>query len=252
MTGVALITGGQQGIGLAIAEVLAGAGFGIALASLPAPDDPAVIAALARIGPNATYHQHDVADVAGISALLQAVEAAHGPLTTLVSNAGVPARIRGDMLDVAPEAWDAVMAVNLRGAFFLAQAAAKRLLSNETLQFRAMVFVTSVSATLASVERAEYCVSKSGAAMVAQLFALRLAPHGIGVYDLRPGIIETGMTAGIRDAYTARIEGGLVPARRWGQPEDIARTVLPLARGDFAFATGAVIPVDGGLSIPRL
>lgn len=252
MTGVALVTGGQQGIGLAIAEALAGAGFRVAVASLPPESDPAVAAAMSRLGPRATYHRHDVADVAGIPALLHAVEAAHGPLTTFVSNAGVPAKVRGDMLEMAPDAWDHVMGVNLRGAFFLAQGAAKRLLANPSGAFRSMVFVTSVSAAMASVERAEYCVSKSGAAMAAQLFALRLAAEGIGVYDLRPGIIETGMTAAVKDAYTARIEGGLVPARRWGQPDDIARTVLPLVRGEFAFATGSVIPVDGGLSIQRL
>lgn len=252
MTGVALITGGQQGIGLAIAEALVGAGFRVAIASLPAAADPSVTAALARLGPRASYHRHDVADISGIPALLHAVEATHGPLTTFVSNAGVPARVRGDMLDVAPESWDAVMGVNLRGAFFLGQAAARRLLANPGPDYRAMVFVTSVSASMASVERAEYCVSKSAAGMVAQLFALRLAAEGIGVYDLRPGIIQTGMTAAVKDAYTARIEGGLVPARRWGQPEDIARAVLPLVLGEFAFATGAVIPVDGGLSIERL
>jgi NAD(P)-dependent dehydrogenase (short-subunit alcohol dehydrogenase family) len=248
----ALITGGQQGIGLAVAEALAADGFRIAIASLPAAADPAVKAALTRLGTRASYHRHDMADIAGIPALLHAVEAEHGPITTFVSNAGVPAKVRGDMLDVAPEAWDQVMAVNLRGAFFLAQAVAKRLLAQDTSDHRSMIFVTSVSAAMASVERAEYCVSKSAAAMAAQLFALRLAPHGVGVYELRPGIIETGMTAGVRDSYTARIEGGLVPAGRWGQPQDIARVAVPLARGDFAFATGAVISVDGGLSIQRL
>lgn len=252
MTGVAIVTGGQQGIGLAIAEALAAAGFRVAIASLPPAGDPAVEAALARLGPRASYHRHDVSDLAGIPALLHAVQAEHGPLTTFVSNAGVPAQVRGDMLDLAPGSWDAVMGVNLRGAFFLAQAAARALLANDGAAYRAMIFVTSVSARMASVERAEYCVSKAGAAMAAQLFALRLAGSGIGVFDLQPGIIETGMTAAVRDAYTARIEDGLVPMRRWGQPGDIARIVVPLARGEFAFATGAVIPVDGALSIQRL
>jgi NAD(P)-dependent dehydrogenase (short-subunit alcohol dehydrogenase family) len=115
-----------------------------------------------------------------------------------------------------------------------------------------MVFVTSANAAMASIERAEYCISKAGAAMVAQLFAVRLAPLGIGVFEIRPGIIETGMTAVVRDAHDARIAGGMVPAGRWGYPADIGAAILPLVRGEMAFATGAVIPVDGGLAIPRL
>jgi NAD(P)-dependent dehydrogenase (short-subunit alcohol dehydrogenase family) len=118
--------------------------------------------------------------------------------------------------------------------------------------YRSIIFVTSVSASMVSIERAEYCISKAAAAMMAGLFAVRLARHGIGVFELRPGIIETGMTAGVKDKYTALIEGGLVPAARWGQPQDIGSAILPLVEGRMAFATGAAIPVDGGLSIPRL
>jgi NAD(P)-dependent dehydrogenase (short-subunit alcohol dehydrogenase family) len=167
-----------------------------------------------------------------------------------VSNAGVPARVRGDMLDITPQNFDAVMGVNLRGAFFLAQAVAKRMVSGAG--YRSITFVTSVSATMVSIERAEYCVSKAAAAMMAQLFAVRMAPLGIGVFEVRPGIIATEMTAGVTDKYTALIEGGLVPAGRWGQPVDIGQVMVPLATGAMAFATGAVIPVDGGLSIARL
>jgi NAD(P)-dependent dehydrogenase (short-subunit alcohol dehydrogenase family) len=173
-------------------------------------------------------------------------------VTTFVSNAGVPAKVRGDMLEVSEESFDFVLGINLRGGFFLAQEVARRMAGRESEHYRAMVFVTSVSAVMASVERAEYCISKAGAAMMARLFALRLAPAGIGVFELRPGIVETPMTAGVRDAYAARIEGGLVPAGRWGQAADVGAAVLPLARGELAFATGAVIPVDGGLSIARL
>lgn len=254
MTGtpIALVTGGQQGIGLGVARALLGAGFRVVLASRSDGGAPAVREALDGLGPGASYLRHDLAEVGAVAALLDAVEAEAGPVTTLVQNAGVPARVRGDMLDLSPENFDAVLDVNLRGAFFLAQEAARRMLRQENGPYRSITFVTSVSATMVSVERAEYCVSKAGAAMMAGLFAVRLAPHGIGVFELRPGVIETGMTAGVKDRYTARIEGGLVPAARWGQPEDIGRVVVPLARGDFAFATGAAIPVDGGLSIPRL
>lgn len=250
MSGVALITGGQQGIGLGIAQALVGAGFRVALASRSALGSPAVVAALATLGDAARYFVHDVADVGHVPDLLDAVEAAMGPITTLVSNAGVPAKVRGDMLEITPENFDFVMDVNLRGAFFLAQDVARRMVGQQG--YRSITFVTSVSATMVSIERAEYCVSKAGAAMMAQLFAVRLAPLGIGVFELRPGIIATEMTAGVTDKYTARIEGGLVPAGRWGAPADIGRVIVPLALGQMAFANGAVIPVDGGLSIGRL
>ena len=144
------------------------------------------------------------------------------------------------------------MNINLRGTFFLAQEVARRMLATPSDHYRSMLFVTSVSAAMVSVERAEYCLSKAAAAMMAQLFAARMAPHGIGVFDLRPGIIATGMTAGVADKYSKLIAGGLVPAGRWGQPADIGAVAVPLALGQMAFANGAVIPVDGGLSIHRL
>ena len=252
MSRVALITGGQQGIGLGIAHALAGAGFRLALAAELDEDAPAVRSALNGRGDRARYFRHDLRDSAALPALIDAVESALGPVTTLVSNAGVPAKVRGAMLDLRPDRFDFVMDVNLRGAFFLAQEVARRMQARPSRDYRSLVFITSVSAAMASVERAEYCISKAGAAMMASLFAVRLAPLGIGVFELRPGIIETGMTAGVKDKYTARIEGGLVPAARWGQPADIGQIVVPLVGGQMAFATGAVIPVDGGLSIPRL
>ncbi|MGL5011159.1 MAG: 3-ketoacyl-ACP reductase [Paracoccaceae bacterium] len=252
MSGVALITGGQQGIGFGIAEALVAAGFRVALASRSGVDTPAVQNALRALGDAARYFAHDLQDIAHVPALLNAVEAEMGPVTTLVSNAGVPAKVRGDMLDILPANFDFVMDVNLRGAFFLAQDVARRMLSRPTAGYRSITFVTSVSAAMASIERAEYCVSKAAAAMMSELFAVRLAPSGIGVFEIRPGIIETDMTAGVRDKYTARIEGGLVPAARWGQPADIGQVIVPIAEGRMAFANGAVIPVDGGLSIHRL
>jgi NAD(P)-dependent dehydrogenase (short-subunit alcohol dehydrogenase family) len=252
MKPVALITGGQQGIGLGIAAALTGAGFAVALASRSKPDSGAVVEALEALGGAARYFQHDLQDVTGVPGLLDRIGADLGPVTSLVSNAGVPAKVRGDMLDLTLDSFDFVLGVNLRGTFFLAQEAARRMLTLPPEPYRSIVFVTSVSATMVSIERAEYCVSKAGAAMMAELYAVRLAPHGIGVFELRPGIIETGMTAGVKDKYTARIEGGLVPAARWGFPADVGAAILPLVRGDMAFATGAVIPVDGGLSISRL
>jgi NAD(P)-dependent dehydrogenase (short-subunit alcohol dehydrogenase family) len=249
MKGVALITGGQQGIGLGAALALKAAGFRIAIASLPPRDAPEVQAAMAAL--DGHYVQHDLADVAGVEALVVGVEAALGPITCLVANAGVPARVRGDLLEMTPQNFDFTLGVNLRGNFFLGQAVARRMLKRQGA-YQSMIFVTSVSAEMASVERGEYCISKAGASMAVKLFALRLAAHGVGVFELRPGIIATPMTAGVKDKYDAAMAGGLVPAGRWGQPEDIGRIVVPMATGAMGFATGAVVPVDGGLSIPRL
>lgn len=252
MNRVALITGGQQGIGFGIASALSNVGYVIALASERAPDDENVVEALSALGGKAAYFQHDLTAADGTPAFLDLVETTLGPVTTLVSNAGVPARRRGDMLEIPPENFDFVMDVNLRGAYFLVQETAKRMLARTSDCYRSITLVTSVSAEMVSVERAEYCISKAGASMMAKLFAVRLARDGIGVFELRPGIIETALTADVKDKYTVRIEDGLVPAARWGYPEDIGSIVVPLAEGQLAFATGAVIPVDGGLAIPRL
>lgn len=252
MTGIALVTGGQQGIGLGISRALIAAGYKVALASQYAIDAPVVQEALTELGANAFYVQHDVSDISRVPALLDQIEAEAGPVTTLINNAGVGAPVRGDMLDLKPENWDFVQNINTRGAFFLAQEVARRMLELPQGIYRSIIFVTSVSATMVSIERAEYCVSKAAAAMMAQLFSVRLAPHGIGVFELRPGIIATEMTAGVRDTYTDRIEGGLVPAARWGVPEDIGSVVIPLVQGHMHFSTGTTIAVDGGLSIPRL
>ncbi|WP_137112934.1 3-ketoacyl-ACP reductase [Rhodobacter sp. SY28-1] len=252
MKPLALITGGQQGIGLGIAEALANQGFRLAIASRSAPTDASVTQALQTLGPDARYYRHDLANIAAIPTLLDSIEANQGPLDALIQNAGVAAKVRGDMLDITPENFDWIMGINLRGAFFLAQEVAQRMVATQSHYYRSITFVTSVSAQMASPERADYCISKAAAAMAAQTLALRLAPHNIGVYELRPGIIETGMTAGVKDKYDARIAGGLVPAGRWGQPADIGQAVIPLVTGQLAFATGAVLPVDGGLSIERL
>ena len=252
MSNLALITGGQKGIGLGISRALIGAGWKVAIASSSAEDDDAVQAALGELGENAAYYQHNLRDIAAIETLLGKIAERQGVVTALINNAGVPARQRGDMLNILPENYDFTVDINLRGAFFLAQAVSKQMLASGQDAYRSIVFVTSVSAEMVSIERAEYCISKAGAGMMAQLFAARLAGEGVGVFEIRPGIIETGMTAGVHDKYTARIEGGLVPAKRWGLPEDIAEVVLPMVSGQMKFANGAVVPVDGGLSISRL
>ena len=171
-------------------------------------------------------------------------------MVTLVSNAGVPAKVRGDMLDLAPDSFDFVIGVNLRGAFFLAQEMARRMLRGRR-DLRSIMFVTSVSAAAASIERAEYCISKAGAAMMAALFAVRCAARHRRVRDPARHHRDRDDRRRARQVRHPHRDG-LVPAARWGPPGDIGAAVLPLVRGDMAFATGAVIPVDGGLSIPRL
>ena len=252
MSGVALITGGQRGIGLGVAKTLRAAGWRIAITSEKAQDDAEVQSALSMLGGETTHRQHDLRDTSAISALLDGIEDTLGPITAFVSNAGIPSPVRGDMLDVTTDALDLLMDVNVKGGFFLAQDIARRMLARSQDAYRSMSFVTSVSAEMVSVERAEYCLSKSAASMMAKLFAARLAEANIGVFELRPGIIETDMTAAVRDKYDARIADGLVPAKRWGQPADIGAVIRSIAQGDLAYATGAVIPVDGGLSIHRL
>jgi len=245
MTRRALITGGQQGIGFGIAQALHAAGFDVVLTS--EQPEHAAADALAAL-PGARYIQHDLSNIAAVKPLLDEV----GAITTLVSNAGVPAVRRGDLLDMTPESFDRCMSINLRGAFFLAQEVARRMVVTPCEDYRSLIFVTSVSAEMVSVDRAEYCMSKAGAAMMVQSFATRLAPAGIGVFDLRPGIIQTPMTAPVQGKYDQRIADGLVPSGRWGTPQDIGKIAVPLAEGAFDFATGAVIPAGGGLSIPRL
>jgi len=252
MTQTALVSGGQRGIGLGIARSLKKAGFQLALVAECDPQDDDVTTALDELGTQARYFQHDLRAVQNTPAALDKIEAELGPVSTLISNAGVPARVRGDILDIQAKNFDFTLDVNLKGAFFLAQEAARRMLFHNEDSYRSLIFITSASAALVSIERAEYCISKAGASMMAQLFAARLAADGIGVFELRPGIIATGMTDGVRDKYTRQIEDGLVPAKRWGVPADIGQAVVPLAMGQMAFSTGAVIPVDGGLNIHRL
>jgi 3-oxoacyl-[acyl-carrier protein] reductase len=178
-----------------------------------------------------------------------------GRLDLFVSNAGVAPEPRLDVLETTPASFDRVMGTNLRGAFFLAQKAARYMLSCKAAHADVhprMVFIGSISAQASSPGRAEYCVSKAGLSMVARVLADRLAPEGIAVFEVRPGIIRTDMTTPVQDRYDAAIAGGLVPQRRWGEPEDVARAVSALARGDFDYATGLIVDVGGGIHIPRL
>jgi NAD(P)-dependent dehydrogenase (short-subunit alcohol dehydrogenase family) len=250
---VALVTGGTRGIGLGIARTLAAEGWDLALCGVRPPD--AVQATLADLGGRAVYFQADVASRADRERLVAAVYERWTTVTALVNNAGRAPRVRADILEAAEDDFETLVRVNLQGPYFLTQAIARRMASDPPAAkdlHRAIVFVTSVSAEMVSTARGEYCVSKAGLAMAARLFAARLASIGIAVYEVRPGIVATDMTAPVRETYDARIADGLVPERRWGYPEDVGRAVAALLRGDVPYATGTVIHVDGGLTIPRL
>ncbi len=255
MTGaVALVTGAGRGIGRATAEALAAEGFAVVLNDAAEDADLAdAVAALREAGARVVAAPFDVADLAAHGPALDRIEAALGPLTHLVNNAGVGAMARGDPLDVTPASWDRCMAVNARAVFFLTQAVARRMTARPAPDgvFRAIVTVTSANAGAAAVTRAEYCASKAAAAMVAQCFAVRLGAEGVAVYDVRPGVIATDMTAPVMDAYAARIAAGLTLEPRAGTPGDVARAIATLATGRLPYATGARIAIDGGLLAPR-
>jgi NAD(P)-dependent dehydrogenase (short-subunit alcohol dehydrogenase family) len=250
---VALVTGARRGIGAAIARALAGANFNVAITDITEDDDArATLAALREAGADAHFLRSDLADTANHARVVAEVASRCGPIDCLVNNAGVPATARGDLLDLRPEAFDHVLGVNLRGTFFFTQTVARHMMAAASSHARSIITVSSVSAELASPDRSEYCLSKAGLAMLTKLFALRLARHGIPVFEVRPGVIRTPMTSPVADQYDRRIADGLVPMERWGEPEDIGAAVATLASGQFQFATGSVVNLDGGLSVPRL
>lgn len=250
---VALVSGARRGIGAAIALALARKGFDLAITDIAEDDDAGTtLADLRASGARAVFLRSDLADTADHARVVAEAVSQFGVIDCLVNNAGVPSPARGDLLEVRPEAFDQVLDVNLRGTFFFTQAVARHMTATTSGNARSIVTVSSVSAKLASPERGEYCMSKAGLAMLTKLFALRLARDGIAVFEVRPGVIRTPMTAGVADKYDRRIADGLVPMGRWGEPEDIGAAVAALASGQFQFATGSVIDLDGGLAIPRL
>ncbi|MGH9310348.1 MAG: 3-ketoacyl-ACP reductase [Vicinamibacterales bacterium] len=250
---IALVTGGTRGIGLGIARALAREGWRLLLCGVRAAAE--VGGVLETFNGRAEYFRADVGSVADRAALVAAVADRFGSVHALVNNAGRAPRVRADILEATEENFEELIRINLQGPYFLTQAIGRQMTARRQQDpafSAAIVFVTSVSAEMASLARGEYCVSKAGLAMATRLFALRLAPAGIPVFEVRPGIIATDMTAAVRDMYDARIADGLVPEKRWGQPDDVGRIVATLLRGDMPYATGSVIYADGGLALPRL
>ncbi len=312
---VAVVTGAGRGIGRAIALDLAAAGFDIAGVDLAVESTPeragldSLAAELDGLGAGFLPVEADIALIEGHGKIVTDIEAAFGRIDTLVNNAGIAPLERNDVLETTPESFDRVLAVNLRGTFFLSQAIAGRMIAAVTGEqgggieegehrdgrgrrerrerrkrrergerkegerrdaearredgerrnegegeggFSSIIFITSISAEVSSVNRVEYCVSKAGLSMVSTVFADRLAEHGIRVYEVRPGIIATDMTAGVKEKYDRLIAEGLIPLGRWGEPEDVARAVTSLACGDLGYATGTVIEASGGMNIRSL
>jgi NAD(P)-dependent dehydrogenase (short-subunit alcohol dehydrogenase family) len=249
---LAVVTGARRGIGAAIAIELAARGFDLALTDIEAGGADETRAAIESRGARAQLFAFDLGDIVQHAAIVQQIVKWGGPIVCLVNNAGIPAAQRGDLLEVTPASYDRVLDVNLRGTFFFTQAVARHMVAASSARPRSIVTVSSVSTEMASIERGEYCLSKAGLGMLTKLFALRLAGDGIGVFEVRPGVIRTPMTEGVASTYDQRIADGLVPMKRWGQPEDVARAVAALAGGELAFSTGSVVHVDGALSIPRL
>jgi 3-oxoacyl-[acyl-carrier protein] reductase len=253
---VALVTGGARGIGLAISEHLAREGFDLAICGVrPAAAVAGVLERLRGLGADVRYGAFDVADRPARDALLADTRSHFGCLHVLVNNAGIAPKERRDLLDATEESFERVVGVNLRGPYFLTQAAARWMVDQrrEDAAFSGcIVNVGSVSAVAASTNRGEYCVAKAGLAMATQLWAARLGEFGIPVYEVRPGIVRTDMTARVAEKYDRLIAGGLLVQPRWGEPDDVGRAVAMLARGDLAYSTGQVIDVDGGLGVRRL
>lgn len=253
---VALITGGSRGIGLGIAYALAGEGYNLAINGVrPESDVKDILDELRGLGVGVIYARANIGNQGDRSVLLNQVLTSFSHINVLVNNAGVAPLERVDLLNMTEESYDRVMNINLKGALFLTQQVALHMINRIKIysEFRGCVInVSSISATIASPTRAEYCISKAGMSMMTRLFASSLGHYSIPVYEVRPGIIRTDMTAGVVQKYDQLIEEGLTIQPSWGTPEDVGRAVASLARGDFAYSSGQVFMVDGGLAIPRL
>lgn len=254
MSKVALVTGGNRGIGRGITEALLRAGWRVSImATRPAPED--VLAELRELG-EVRYTQGSVADLDDHARYVEETLAEWGRIDALVNNAGVAPNERNDILQATPESFDRVMDINLRGPYFLTQRVANVIVGQDKLEGEAVrgsiVNVSSISAEVVSTNRGEYCLSKAGVGMATRLWAVRLAPEDIVVYEVRPGIVATDMTAGVTEKYDAYFASGAVPMPRWGVPSDVGGAVVALTSGLMPYSTGDVIHVDGGMHIPTL
>jgi len=256
MKRTALITGGSRGIGLGIAKELAGEGMDLAINGIRQEDQVLdVLDNLRSKGVRVIYCQGDVSISSSREGILEKISKEFGQLNFLVNNAGVAPKVRKDILEASEESFEYVLKTNLQGPYFMSQSVANWLISqkNKNRDFAGSIInINSISATVASVNRGEYCVSKAGMGMMTSLFATRLGVFDIPVYEIRPGIIETDMTTGVRDKYDRLFHEGLTIQQRWGKPSDVGRIVVALVNGLMPYSSGAVIMADGGLTTQRL
>lgn len=252
MKRTALVTGGGRGIGAGIVDKLAAEGWNVAFCGRK---EAGVFADRCRelqerYGVKAVYFQSDVSSATDREQLLDGILAEFGSLEALVNNAGVAPLVRADLLEMTEESFDRVMRINLKGPFFLTQRVGRYFAENKIAG--TIVNIGSISATVASISRGEYCLSKAGVAMATKLFAVKMAEFGVPVYEIRPGVISSDMTSVVKEKYDKLIADGLTLQPRWGVPADIGKAVAMLLRGDLAYSTGQVIKVDGGMEIGRL
>lgn len=253
---VAVVTGGVQGLGLGTAKALVSRGFDLAIADLHEPnaETAAVTDALAELGATARYYQLDIAQLDRHRTTLEAIANDFGRIDTLVNNAGIAARPLTDILELSAEAFDRSVDINLRGTFFLTQAFANLAIEREwskQSRYCAIVIVSSIAAEMVNTDRAQYCVTKAALSMTTKLFAQRLARENIFVHEVRPGFMQTAMTASAGNTIVDDwIRDGRVPIARWGQPDDVGQTIATLAAGGMPYMTGQSIWVAGGLNIP--
>ncbi|EIZ2110722.1 3-ketoacyl-ACP reductase [Salmonella enterica] len=254
---VTIITGAARGIGRGCAIALANAGFNLLINDLPDKESREKLsqakAELEKSGAEVECFCADIADITQHEVLLDIIEKRWGRFDCLVNNAGITVKKRGDLLDITPESFDRNIQVNTRAPFFLAQAFSRRLIKQkeDPRQHRSIIFITSINAVMMAMNRGEYTLAKTASSASVKLFATRLSPLSIGVYEVRPGLIKTDMTIPATQYYDQLIAKGLVPQGRWGEPEDVASTVRAMAEGKLRYTCGLSVLIDGGLSMPR-
>jgi NAD(P)-dependent dehydrogenase (short-subunit alcohol dehydrogenase family) len=256
MSKIAFVTGGTRGIGLGIATELAKAGFDLAVNGVR--DESAVkpvLEDLKKLGVQVIYAQGDVSKKEDRQRMVVEILDRFGKINVLINNAGIAPPERKDILEATEESFEYVMNVNLQGPYFLTQQVANRMVEQKKQQpddFFCIINVSSVSATVASVNRGEYCISKAGIAMATKLWAARLGEFDIPVYEIQPGVIKTDMTSGVQEKYDRLFQQGLAIQQRWGTPEDIGKVAAAMASGNMPYSTGQVVMVDGGMTVHRL